>query len=255
MAITAALRRVGAHAPVSLDEPLTWVWYAVTLLPCWFLYVYYRRLKGRIEEWAAVLRGDQITPFAQLAARARRSDHVLDDATYRMASRLYKEIEKDRAVLEGVHGAHGESTQAEVLLCVDRRGEPVAVSDAILKDYRRAVARTPDYGRWFQEAALPNGRRTLLVARWLSHAAGLRHRSVQLFLDHPVLHDHTLLQVRGFTKAEAPGLLDLPAAGHVAGLDTVEVTLDRELQEELGLTPDAVEDLTKLGDYDYTDQR
>jgi isopentenyldiphosphate isomerase len=110
----------------------------------------------------------------------------------------------------------------------------------------------PDLKHWLQEARF-DGRQVLLVARWLCHLAGFRHRTVQLFLDHPTIKGYTLLQVRGYAKAEAPGCFDTPCAGHVAGLATVEQALYDELGEELGLERSDVSRPEGLGSYAYRD--
>jgi isopentenyldiphosphate isomerase len=122
----------------------------------------------------------------------------------------------------------------------------------MLADYRQAVDREPGFSLWLQERTAGEGP-LLLVARWLCHLAGLRHRTVQLFLDHPATEGYTLLQVRGFDKAEAPGCFDVPCAGHVAGLETVEEALSHELREELGLERGDVPSPQALGCYEYRD--
>jgi 8-oxo-dGTP pyrophosphatase MutT (NUDIX family) len=174
----------------------------------------------------------------------------MTDAAFRATTHLFAEAQRDPKLLEAF-GAEYE--RVEALLCVDRTGEPVAVNATTLADLRRAVQKAPELGRWFREATLPDGRRAVLISRWLCHAAGFRHRTVHLLLDHPTLLDHTVLQVRGLNRPEAPGLFDLPAAGHVAGLETVEDALRKELREELNVSLNAVEDLTCLGSYTYAD--
>jgi isopentenyldiphosphate isomerase len=138
----------------------------------------------------------------------------------------------------------------EFLLPIEAGGPPSAASRGLLGEVRDAVASRPGLGAWLHEAPLADGSGTvLLVARWFCHLVGLRHRTVQLFIDHPRLPDHTLVQVRGPHKAEAPGCFDLPVAGHVEGLTTVQETLYRELGEELSLTPTALRGLKRLGSY------
>jgi isopentenyldiphosphate isomerase len=74
---------------------------------------------------------------------------------------------------------------------------------------------------------------------------------VHLFIDHAQRDDYTLVQVRGFGKAESPGRFDLPAAGHSAGTESTGVTLHKELKEELGLDGDDLVDLKQIGGYEY----
>ena len=90
----------------------------------------------------------------------------------------------------------------------------------------------------------------LLAARWLCHLAGIRHRAVLIFLDHPSRTDLVLMQMRSLDKLESPGAFDLPVAGHVPGLATPGAALAAEMAEELGLHPGDVADLRLVGAYD-----
>ena len=127
-----------------------------------------------------------------------------------------------------------------------------AIGTSSLVDFNETLEHYPGFGRWFR-AAQVGGTPVLLVARWLCHLAGFRHRTVQLFLEHPTAEAYTLLQVRGLDKAEAPGSFDLPAAGHVAGVDTIEEALFAELEEELGLRAEDLDGLAAVGRYVYGD--
>ena len=189
-------------------------------------------------------------PISALRQAVHAEDGRLTDSAYRATAHLFAETQRDPGLLESFGAEYG---RVEALLCVDRTGSPVPISDAALADYRQTVAASPDFGLWFRRASLPNGRPALLIARWLCHIAGLRHRTVHLFLDHPTLSDHTVLQLRGLDKAEAPGLIDLPAAGHVVGMETVEEALQKEVDEELDLSLDSLESLACLGSYAYED--
>lgn len=181
-----------------------------------------------------------------LVASIQASDYQLDRATYRQARRLFERCKADAAAMAAVRGAAPEYGRREYLLNVDGEGGAVRTAPEILADF--AAASEPEFGLWFQAAALPGqGEPVLLVARWLCHLTGLRHRTVHLFLDHPTLADHTLVQVRSVDKDEAPGCFDLPVAGHVDGVASVEETLDKELEEEVGLTLDLLSGLRCLG--------
>jgi len=107
------------------------------------------------------------------------------------------------------------------------------------------------FGEWLREATLPSGGTALLAARWLYHLAGLRHRTVQLFLDPVHQPDCTLVQVRGMGKLEYPGCFDTAAAGHVIELDGVEDSVYKELSEDLGLTREDVRGLEMLAEYEH----
>jgi 8-oxo-dGTP pyrophosphatase MutT (NUDIX family) len=191
--------------------------------------------------------------LADLAGAVRAADHVLNATTYRMAAGLFHRAQDNPALQQQIQESSPEYRSAEFLLCVDRHGDPVRVQERVLATFEAARAADADLGAWFQAAKLPDGTPTLLIARWLAHAAGFRHRAVHLFLDHPKLPDHVVLQLRGFDKAEAPGCFDLPAAGHVSGLDSVEDALAKELHEELGLELGALDALQLVGGYAFAD--
>lgn len=129
-------------------------------------------------------------------------------------------------------------------------GDPALPTPPMLADYRQTLDRHPVFALWLDEHQA-GGRPLLLVARWLSHLAGFRHRTAQLFLDHPTADGYTLLQVRGFDKTEAPGCFDIPCAGHVPGLETVDDALFEELAQELGLDRSDILSLETLGHCEY----
>ena len=144
-----------------------------------------------------------------------------------------------------------EYGREEYLLSVDRFGKSASVPTQVLAQIRTLCRKQPILGALFRIVVSPDGGEpALLIARWLCHLAGFRHRTVHLFLDHPILSDHTLIQVRGIDKKEAPGRFGLPVAGHVSGLDTATETLAKELEEELGLSCDLLVDLRHLGCYE-----
>jgi isopentenyldiphosphate isomerase len=143
----------------------------------------------------------------------------------------------------------GEYYKDEFLLALDERGQAVQFSPELLEQYRQTAALYPCFARWFQEQALPAGGRVLLAARWLCHQAGLLHGTVEIFIDPPHLPGHTLVQVRGMGKVEAPGAFDIPCAGHISGVDGAEEALRKELAEELDLFIDNLSDLHQITRY------
>jgi isopentenyldiphosphate isomerase len=151
---------------------------------------------------------------------------------------------------EGLRRAAPEYAQEEFLRCVDASGRATPLPVSVLQDYDALAERHPAYALWFQTGEEPDGNRLFLIARWLCHLVGFRHRTVHLLLDHPLLADHVLVQVRGINKVEAPGCFDMPVAGHVTSLSTVEAALIRECEEELALTQDLIVDLRWVGAYD-----
>jgi isopentenyldiphosphate isomerase len=188
--------------------------------------------------------------IACLRAHACQADHMLQPATYRQFTHLYDSCARDPALQAALSAWTPERTGREPLLTVDAGGHPAVPTDAILDDLRKRIGERSGIGDWFEEAQI-DGHPVLLVARWLCHLAGLRHRTVQLFLDHPSVEGYTLLQVRATTKAEDPGCFDMPCAGHVTGLETPKEALFVELAEELGLGPGDVSDPELLGHYEH----
>jgi 8-oxo-dGTP pyrophosphatase MutT (NUDIX family) len=173
----------------------------------------------------------------------------LDATAYDRVYVLFQRFANQSPTLEQMRSVAPEYGQDEFLRCVDREGGATQVSAAILNDYDRVHRRQPQYALWFRAAESTQGR-VLLIARWLCHLAGFRHRTVHLMLDHPALSGHVLVQVRGVHKEESPACFDLPVAGHVPGLSTVEGALQRECEEELGLDLDQIVGLRRLGSYD-----
>jgi 8-oxo-dGTP pyrophosphatase MutT (NUDIX family) len=147
-----------------------------------------------------------------------------------------------------------EYGRLEFLACVDTAGAIPPASSSVVGQFRAMAGQHPDFGLWLelQEKGQSRGA-FLLAARWLCHLAGLRHRTVQLFLDHPRSPQLTLAQVRGLNRPESPGCFDMPAAGHVAGLMAADHALLKELQEELGLRSEDLDGLRESGAYVYSD--
>lgn len=145
-----------------------------------------------------------------------------------------------------------EYAKDEYLLVVDRDGQPEGRTHEIIAAWRACYSANRQFGMWFREAIL-EGKPVLLAARWLCHLAGLRHQTVEIFIDPPEVNmpqaAHTLVQVRGMDKVDAPGAFDIPCAGHVSGLDGIEQSLEKELGEELNLRLGDLDDLRELARY------
>jgi isopentenyldiphosphate isomerase len=142
-----------------------------------------------------------------------------------------------------------EYERDEFLLAVDEQGKATGTSPEILGHYIGTAVRYPELKKWFLEAKLPEGGSALLAARWLCHLIGLRHSTVEIFIDPPHLNGYTLVQVRGMDKYEAPGAFDIACAGHIPGVETAEEALRKELAEELNLTLDDLNNLRLLQRY------
>jgi isopentenyldiphosphate isomerase len=189
-----------------------------------------------------------------IRSAVEQADHLISATTYHEVRDLFAAYESDPRDLRNLEQLAPEYGKPEFFLCVDGAGSPVHPTEEIIEDLRKTVSRRASFGLWFQEATVEeDGRPALLVARWLCHLVGFRHRSVHLFVDHPVLDDCTLVQVRGVQKPEFPGCFDVPAAGHVIALESVENTLFKELGEELDLSQDDIDDPEMIGSYDYRD--
>lgn len=67
------------------------------------------------------------------------------------------------------------------------------------------------------------------------HARGLRHRAVHIFVVNRA--GEVFLHQRSLTKDTFPGLWNSSCAGHVGAGDDYDVTVLRELDEELGWNP------------------
>lgn len=231
---------------------LYWPWLVVGLLPSWFLFFLYRHLRDQVPEKAKQWLGADLgraRAWGPLQRRVARADHIVSGEVYREIKEQFLACRDDLPALRQVAPEYG---QAEYLLCVDAEGNTVAFAPDTVRDFEAAAAEHPDFGDWFAVATAPETEEpVLLVARWLCHLLGIRHRTAQLFLDHPTLEDHTYVQVRGVNKAESPAHFDLPAAGHVAGVGTPLDALWKELEEELGLKPDDVADLEHVASYEY----
>jgi isopentenyldiphosphate isomerase len=135
------------------------------------------------------------------------------------------------------------------LLPVDEAGRGRVAPAEVPADYWALAAREPEFTLWFRIQG-----ESILAARWLCHLAGLRHRTVELFIDHPSLPGYALIQVRSPAKREYPACFDLPAAGHVVGGASVIEGLHQELAEELGLDATGIEDLRVLGGYVHAEE-
>lgn len=248
--VGALLLSQGLGQPVTTGT-LYRLWMVITPIPTWASFAFYHVLRRRLaQEWGASPSDTASGPLAALQRTVFDEDGQLSATAYAAVKRLFTRTQRDPALLKALGS---EYARVEYLLNVAQDGAPVAAGTDIIEDFHRVVEAMPDFERWFREATSSDGRATLLIARWLCHAAGFRHRTVELFLDHPTLLDHTIVQVRGLQKAEAPGLFDLPAAGHVSDTESVDAALSKELQEELGVSIGAVSDLTALGTYAYAD--
>jgi isopentenyldiphosphate isomerase len=189
-------------------------------------------------------------PLQRLREAVERANYVIDTAIYHETRDLFTAWASNPQNLRNLRQLAPGYGKPEFLLCVHSDGSTVYSTEQIFEDFEETTRGYPSFGLWFQEAKT-NERPTLLIARWLCHLVGFRHRSVHLFIDHPTQDDYTLVQIRGLSKFESPGCFDLPAAGHVVGLESTMNTSFKELKEELNLDQDDVDALEILGSYNY----
>lgn len=185
-------------------------------------------------------------------AALRSSNYILTERVFEMTHQLFVfcvEKQKNHGFLRQRAPQYGSK---EFLLNVDSQGLAVLAPATVVADFRKVLGKSPKFALWFQEATCPDHKHVLLVARWLCHLVGFRHRCTDIFLDHPTLKDYTFVQLRSFGKADSPGHFDVPVGGHARGLDTPEETAQAELKGELHL--DIQQDIMrfrKIGSYDY----
>jgi isopentenyldiphosphate isomerase len=185
-------------------------------------------------------------PIRDLRRQLADVDHILTrDAFARLADYC-----QEHGVPLAAHKAGGKG---EYLASVDAQGRLISAVEGDLARYHHLLEIHPECSQsWFQEAQW-EGQPIQMPARWLGHLVGLRHRTVQLFIDHPIEPNYTLIQVRSHDKAEAPLHFDLPAAGHIIGTAEPQAALLGELKEELGLDPEDILDLVQIATYNYAD--
>ena len=188
--------------------------------------------------------------ITQLRRLVRSTDFCLTDGAFEETQRLFFLCRQDPKASEELRGRTPEYGRAEYFLNADGDGSVVASSQDAVSNYAETCRVDDSFAGWLQEVLGEPPR--LGIARWLAHLVGFRHRSVQLFLDDPVLEEATYLQVRSFDKYDSPGCFDMPVAGHVQGATPLLQSLADELGEELGLDLERdVEGLRLLGGYDH----
>lgn len=251
--IFAGAALIALQQPNIGQEPLFIVWLVVTGLPSWLSFAFYHWLRQKRLKDAVESANEAPITLSDIAVAVRAADYQLTETTYHKILEIFLAGQATPAHLQAIRQAVLEYGEQEFLVCVNKQGEPINISVRVIEDFREKAERYPEYRMWFREATAANGQPTLLIARWLCHSVGFRHRVIHLFLDHPTRKDCTLLQVRAFDKAESPGRFDLPVAGHVSAQKTIETTLRQELSEELGLAIEDLGDCIQLGSYVYVD--
>jgi isopentenyldiphosphate isomerase len=193
------------------------------------------------------LPGGDVDEIDRAREAAAEAGAVVGPAVYAAILDLYQVALDSKDVLVLLQKLAPEYGRAERLLCVTEKGGAASLDGAT---YRRLVAdleRSADLAGWIRPGERPGS--GVWVARWLCHLIGLRHRTVQLFIDHPRHRGYTLAQVRSTAKELFPGCVDVPAAGHIAGVEDTEEALFAELYQELGLRAADLHAVQAIGSY------
>ena len=180
--------------------------------------------------------------------------NMLTEKSYRELLKLYLYVTNHVPYLDRKELLSREYQKDEFLAVVDIMGNVIEAPSTILHDFRHSSSQHPELKEWFHEHALEGEKNTLLVARWLCHAVGIRHGTSHLILTMEDDEDQIVVQLRSMKKAEAPGCFDLPVAGHVDGLQSYDETIRKEAEEELGLNFKKLSHIEYLRGYEQTSQ-
>jgi isopentenyldiphosphate isomerase len=196
---------------------------------------------------------DDLRPAGIAAVRAavERAGFTLDDAVYDAVEALFVAMTAGTPAWDWLLAIAPEYGRHEYLAGLDAGGMPAKASPRMVGNHRDLVLRDARFAEWIREATTSEGSAVLLPARWLCHLTGLRHPTVQLFLDDVTEADRTLVQVRSLSRVDAPGCFDMPVAGHVPTLMHPETALLKELAEELGLDAVHITPPALLGHYEH----
>ena len=146
--------------------------------------------------------------LAQLRAAVAGAGQTINPVAYLQAKALFGATLTDAQGETILAALSREYPKAEYLAVMTGEGEIVPLGQEVVKDFRATAAQHPAFRHWFRPASPADGESILLPARWLCHLAGIRHPTVQLFIDHPTLAGHTLVQVRGLSRPVSPGRFD-----------------------------------------------
>lgn len=192
----------------------------------------------------------------QLRALLKSTDYTLDPQVFEKATQLFFCHEDNPQILrkrvpEFVKIENQEKTKREFFLNIDNEGAGVCAPEKLVRKFMDIQQEHKDFCLWFQKAEY-NSRQVLLVARWLCHFVGFRHRSCHIFLDHYTHQDYTFAQIRSFSKDDSPGFIDTVVGGHAKGVATIVETAKEELEGELNLDLcHDIEDYKEIRSYSY----
>lgn len=189
----------------------------------------------------------------KLRSSLKTSGYILNDIVFEGAKQFFFACNEGPSCVEILRKKALEYDKTEFFLNVDSKGLAIYPPVELMEDFRMISDRYKDFQFWLREEKdQENKGTTLLVARWLSHLVGFRHRCAHIFLDHPILDGYTFVQLRSFDKLDYPGCFDIPIGGHAEGIERIEETAKRELKQELNLDiEEDIEDFKQIGNYDY----
>lgn len=203
--------------------------------------------------------GDLPAPWRSLRREVEMANRAFNRDVFFATQRLFLDYYADGRVTPAALTREypQDPTQDEFLLVLDEQGRPAKPLKEVSDRFYKVAGEHAEFKRWFRESMLLEGELAgspvLLAARWLCHLTGLRHGTVEIFLDPPDMPGHTLVQVRAMSKFEAPGAFDIPCAGHIRGMEAPVIALEKELREELNIRLEDLDDIQLLGRYNsYT---
>lgn len=244
---------------VIINDLLFFFLFGFPLLISWILFFHYKNLKEHVYKNLYLLKNKNNhiklpEDISKLRDIVQNADHCMNQKVYEKIKKYFLISVTDPDIQKKMLSITSEYRKDEFFRCVNNEGKTLETDREIIDDFHDIVAIHPEFEAWFKEDVLldTNTKKpVLLVARWLCHLIGLRHLSVHLFIDHPEHNNYTLVQVRSLDKFESPGKFDLPAAGHIIGVENATNSLQDELKEELGLDPKDLTSIIKINGYEY----
>lgn len=192
----------------------------------------------------------------QLRASLIDKNYILNAEVFEKAKQLFFSCKENLQILrertkEFTAIEKQKEEDKEFFLNVNNNGSVIYPSVALIRKFITIQKENQGFDLWFRKNEY-NNRPVLLIARWLSHLTGFRHRCCHIFLDHCTQRGYTFVQLRSFGKIDSPGYLDIPVGGHTKGIATLKETAKEELKDELNLDLIYdIEDFQSIGDYSY----
>jgi hypothetical protein len=145
-------------------------------------------------------------PWSHLKIALHKADHILNPEVYGVLKAIFLTHTSTPQALEDLQRTAPEYGKREFLLSVDKGGKPALAPADIVTDFAHTLAHNPGFETWMQIVPLSDGRPGVLIARWLCHRSGFRHRTVHLFIDHPLVADYSFISIMERRRAHPPAL-------------------------------------------------